>query len=100
MPSALVSPRLRTKERFLNLTAISFPSTAEVRGFKVLSSPVTRKRAAKQGSRSSHIRSCKIGGQRGGFDRLRFAFLGGTMGSVVGEKIAHAFEEATERRIP
>jgi acetyl-CoA carboxylase carboxyl transferase subunit beta len=29
-----------------------------------------------------------------------FAFLGGTMGSVVGEKIAHAFEEAMQRRIP
>src|SRR5580700_1878220 len=27
-------------------------------------------------------------------------FLGGTMGSVVGEKIANAFEEATERRVP
>ena len=29
-----------------------------------------------------------------------FEFLGGTMGSVVGEKIANAFEEATRRRIP
>jgi len=31
---------------------------------------------------------------------LDFRFLGGTMGSVVGEKIASAFEEATKRRIP
>ena len=29
-----------------------------------------------------------------------FEFLGGTMGSVVGEKIANAFEEATRRRLP
>ncbi len=29
-----------------------------------------------------------------------FAFLGGTMGSVVGEKVADAFEHATRRRLP
>jgi len=29
-----------------------------------------------------------------------FGFLGGTMGSVVGEKIAHAFEVAVERQLP
>jgi acetyl-CoA carboxylase carboxyl transferase alpha subunit/acetyl-CoA carboxylase carboxyl transferase beta subunit len=29
-----------------------------------------------------------------------FAFLGGTMGSVVGEKVAKAFEVATRRRLP
>jgi len=43
---------------------------------------------------------CKIGGQRAVLVVFDFAFLGGTMGSVVGEKIAHAFEEATERGIP
>src|SRR5258708_2157391 len=43
---------------------------------------------------------CKIGGQRAVLAVFDFAFLGGTMGSVVGEKIAHAFEEATERGIP
>src|SRR5207302_4455977 len=43
---------------------------------------------------------CKIGGQRAVLIVFDFAFLGGTMGSVVGEKIAHAFEEATARRIP
>ena len=30
--------------------------------------------------------------------RFNFAFFGGTTGSMVGEKIAHAFEEATQRR--
>jgi acetyl-CoA carboxylase carboxyl transferase beta subunit/acetyl-CoA carboxylase carboxyl transferase alpha subunit len=43
---------------------------------------------------------CKIGGQRAVLVVFDFAFLGGTMGSVVGEKIAHAFEEATSRGIP
>ena len=31
---------------------------------------------------------------------LEFDFLGGTMGSVVGEKVARAFEVATRRRMP
>jgi acyl-CoA carboxylase subunit beta len=43
---------------------------------------------------------CRIGGQQAVLVVFDFAFLGGTMGSVVGEKIAHAFEEATQRRIP
>src|SRR6202521_3850532 len=43
---------------------------------------------------------CRIGGHQAGLVVFDFAFLGGTMGSVVGEKIAHAFEEATQRRIP
>lgn len=43
---------------------------------------------------------CRIGGNRAVLIVFDFAFLGGTMGSVVGEKIAHAFEEATEKRIP
>ncbi len=43
---------------------------------------------------------CRIGGQRAVLVVFDFAFLGGTMGSVVGEKIAHAFEIATQRRIP
>jgi len=43
---------------------------------------------------------CRIGSHRAVLVVFDFAFLGGTMGSVVGEKIAHAFEEATQRRIP
>jgi acetyl-CoA carboxylase carboxyl transferase beta subunit/acetyl-CoA carboxylase carboxyl transferase alpha subunit len=43
---------------------------------------------------------CRIGGQRAVLVVFDFAFLGGTMGSVVGEKIAHAFEEAIQRRLP
>ena len=43
---------------------------------------------------------CRIGGYQAVLVVFDFGFLGGTMGSVVGEKIAHAFEEATQRRIP
>ena len=43
---------------------------------------------------------CRIGGNQAVLVVFDFAFLGGTMGSVAGEKIAHAFEEATQRRIP
>ena len=43
---------------------------------------------------------CRIGGNQAVIVVFDFSFLGGTMGSVVGEKIAHAFEEATQRRIP
>jgi acetyl-CoA carboxylase carboxyl transferase alpha subunit/acetyl-CoA carboxylase carboxyl transferase beta subunit len=43
---------------------------------------------------------CRIGGQPAVLVVFDFEFLGGTMGSIVGEKIAGAFEEATERRIP
>lgn len=43
---------------------------------------------------------CRIGGQRAVLVVFDFHFLGGTMGSIVGEKIASAFEEATERRVP
>jgi acyl-CoA carboxylase subunit beta len=42
---------------------------------------------------------CRIGGHPAVLAVFDFAFLGGTMGSVVGEKIAHAFEEATQARI-
>ena len=43
---------------------------------------------------------CAIKGQPAVLVIFDFEFLGGTMGSVVGEKIAHAFEEATRRRVP
>jgi acetyl-CoA carboxylase carboxyl transferase alpha subunit/acetyl-CoA carboxylase carboxyl transferase beta subunit len=43
---------------------------------------------------------CRIAGQRAVLVIFDFEFLGGTMGSVVGEKIARAFEAATRRRIP
>ena len=43
---------------------------------------------------------CRIGGRRVVLAVFDFGFLGGTMGSVVGEKVANAFEHATRRRVP
>ncbi len=43
---------------------------------------------------------CRVAGHPAVLIVFDFEFLGGTMGSVVGEKIANAFEEATERRMP
>jgi acyl-CoA carboxylase subunit beta len=43
---------------------------------------------------------CRIEGHRTVLMVFNFEFLGGTMGSVVGEKIAHGFEEAIRRRLP
>jgi acyl-CoA carboxylase subunit beta len=43
---------------------------------------------------------CRIEGRRVVLVVFDFEFLGGSMGSVVGEKVARAFEQATRRRIP
>jgi acetyl-CoA carboxylase carboxyl transferase alpha subunit/acetyl-CoA carboxylase carboxyl transferase beta subunit len=43
---------------------------------------------------------CRIGGLPVVLAVFDFEFLGGTMGSVVGEKVANAFQHATRRRIP
>jgi acetyl-CoA carboxylase carboxyl transferase subunit beta len=41
-----------------------------------------------------------IGGRSVSFGVMEFAFIGGSMGSVVGEKVARAVERALMRRIP
>ena len=43
---------------------------------------------------------CRIGGRPVVLVVFDFEFLGGTMGSVVGEKVANAFAHATRRRLP
>lgn len=43
---------------------------------------------------------CRIGGRPVVLAVFDFEFLGGTMGSVVGEKVANAFQHATRRRLP
>jgi acetyl-CoA carboxylase carboxyl transferase subunit beta len=42
----------------------------------------------------------KIGEQRVGLGAMDFTFLGGSMGSVVGEKLSRMIEKATEKRLP
>ncbi len=41
-----------------------------------------------------------INGEPVAYGAFLFAFMGGSMGSVVGEKIARLFERATEKRLP
>src|SRR5580765_4812411 len=42
----------------------------------------------------------KIANQRAALGVMDFTFLGGSMGSVVGEKLARLIEKATEKRLP
>ncbi len=42
----------------------------------------------------------KIGGRRAGLAVMDFEFLGGSMGSVVGEKITRLIEKCTRQRLP
>src|SRR6185295_284261 len=43
---------------------------------------------------------CKIGEHRAALGVMDFSFLGGSMGSVVGEKLARLIENATEKNLP
>jgi acetyl-CoA carboxylase carboxyl transferase subunit beta len=43
---------------------------------------------------------CRIGEQRVALGVMDFSFLGGSMGSVVGEKLARMIERATEKELP
>src|SRR5512136_568830 len=43
---------------------------------------------------------CKIGEHRAALGVMDFAFLGGSMGSVVGEKLSRLIEKATEKALP
>jgi len=43
---------------------------------------------------------CKIGERRTALGVMDFTFLGGSMGSVVGEKLARLIEKATEKELP
>jgi acetyl-CoA carboxylase carboxyl transferase subunit beta len=43
---------------------------------------------------------CKIGEHRAGLGVMDFTFLGGSMGSVVGEKLTRLIERSTEKALP
>ena len=43
---------------------------------------------------------CKIGDERAALGVMDFSFLGGSMGSVVGEKLTRLIERATEKEMP
>jgi len=44
--------------------------------------------------------TCKIGGKDAALGVMDFSFMGGSMGSVVGEKIARLIELAVEKKLP
>jgi acetyl-CoA carboxylase carboxyl transferase subunit beta len=59
--------------------------------------------AAQKGSRAKEaveIGRARIDGQAVGWGAFLFTFMGGSMGSVVGEKIARLFERATAEHLP
>ena len=43
---------------------------------------------------------CQIGPHRAGLGVMEFGFMGGSMGSVVGEKLTRLIERATEKELP
>ncbi len=60
-----------------------------------------RKSQAKTGLKDAIVCGIgRIGGRTISFGVMDFAFVGGSMGSVVGEKVARAIERSLERKIP
>lgn len=60
-----------------------------------------REQKAKTGIRDAAVRGLgRIGGRRVSICAMDFAFMGGSMGSVVGEKVTRGAEAALEERVP
>jgi acetyl-CoA carboxylase carboxyl transferase beta subunit/acetyl-CoA carboxylase carboxyl transferase alpha subunit len=101
MPSQARIATLADEGTFLeldrNLVSVDPLEFADLRSYRARLQEARRETGVREAVTTG---VCKIGGQRAVLVVFDFAFLGGTMGSVVGEKIAHAFEEATQRRIP
>ncbi len=85
------------RELDLELVSIDPLQFADLRSYRARLQEARRETGVREAVTSG---LCRIGGQRAVLVVFDFAFLGGTMGSVVGEKIAHAFEEAIQRRLP
>lgn len=77
-----------------------------VRSFAALSAEAAYPKQVKEAQHETHLREAvvtgvgKIEGMRVMLVVLDFRFLGGSMGAVVGEKVARAFESAIEQRLP
>jgi acetyl-CoA carboxylase carboxyl transferase subunit beta len=64
---------------------------------------VERVQSAQKSSKATEaveIGRARIGGRPVAYGAFLFAFMGGSMGSVVGEKVARLFERATVERLP
>jgi acetyl-CoA carboxylase carboxyl transferase subunit beta len=78
-------------------------TTADPLGFKDTKKYRERVRAAAQKTASDEAVICgvaSIGGQSAVLAVFEFGFLGGSMGSVVGEKLTRAIELAIDKRLP
>src|SRR5574341_419884 len=77
-----------------------------VRSFAALSAEAAYPKQVQEAQHETHLREAvvtgagKIEGTRVMLVVLDFRFLGGSMGAVVGEKVARAFESAIEQRVP
>src|SRR3984957_2898517 len=101
MPSrariALLADKGTFRELDRDLVSVDPLGFADQKSYRVRLQDARRETGVREAVTSGF---CRIGGHQAVLVVFDFAFLGGTMGSVVGEKIAHAFEEATQRRIP
>src|ERR1700688_2406915 len=101
MPSrariALLADKGTFRELDRNLVSVDPLGFADHKSYRVRLQDARRETGVREAVTAGF---CRIGGQQAVLVVFDFAFLGGTMGSVVGEKIAHAFEEATQQRIP
>lgn len=78
-------------------------SPVDALGFRgvVSYAPKIRANQKKTGLRDAVVTGlCAIGGRRAGLSVMDFAFLGGSMGSVVGEKITRLIERSTRAKLP
>ena len=78
-------------------------ASVDVLGFKGVSTYASKLEAYKKNTtlKDAVITGlCKIGEQRVALGVMDFGFLGGSMGSVVGEKLTRLIERATERGLP
>jgi acetyl-CoA carboxylase carboxyl transferase subunit beta len=61
---------------------------------------IQRARRATHASEAIEVGAARIGGSRVAYGCFIFGFMGGSMGSVVGERITRLFERATADRLP
>jgi acetyl-CoA carboxylase carboxyl transferase subunit beta len=101
MPSrariAMLADEGTFRELDRDLVSVDPLEFADLKSYRVRLQEARRETGAREAVTTGF---CRIGGNQAVVVVFDFSFLGGTMGSVVGEKIAHAFEEATQRRIP
>jgi acetyl-CoA carboxylase carboxyl transferase subunit beta len=78
-------------------------TSVDVLGFKGVGSYISKLDAYQKstGLKDAVITGiCKIGEHRAALGVMDFSFLGGSMGSVVGEKLTRLIEKATEKALP